>query len=125
MEYRVIEAFVDLLDNNHLYRVGDVFPQSGTDVTLARVNELASANNRLGMPLIKLADKANKVEKKVEKKEELSLSDKVKSSGLTKSDINRMTTAELQEVAKNFGVKEAEEMSGNQIKKMLNGALED
>jgi len=125
MEYRVIEAFVDLLDNNHLYRVGDVFPQSGTDVTLARINELASANNRLGMPLIKLADKANKVEKKVEKKEELSLSDKVKSSGLTKSDINRMTTAELQEVAKNFGVKEAEEMSGNQIKKMLNGALED
>lgn len=125
MEYRVIEAFVDLLDNNHLYRVGDVFPQSGTDVTLARVNELASANNRLGMPLIKLADKVKKVEKKVEKKEELSLSDKVKSSGLTKSDINRMTTAELQEVAKNFGVKEAEEMSGNQIKKMLNGALED
>lgn len=121
MEYRVIEAFVDLLDNNHLYRVGDVFPQSGTDVTLARINELASANNKCGVPLIKLADKV----KKVEKKEELSLSDKVKSSGLTKSDINRMTTAELQEVAKNFGVKEAEEMSGNQIKKMLNGALED
>lgn len=125
MEYRVIEAFVDLLDNNHLYRVGDVYPRSGMDVTLARINELASANNRLGMPLIKLADKVKKVEKKVEKKEELSLSDKVKSSGLTKSDINRMTTAELQEVAKNFGVKEAEEMSGNQIKKMLNGALED
>ena len=125
MEYRVIEAFVDLLDNNHLYQVGDVFPQSGTDVTLARINELASANNKCGVPLIKLADKVKKVEKKVEKKEELSLSDKVKSSGLTKSDINRMTTAELQEVAKNFGVKEAEEMSGNQIKKMLNGALED
>lgn len=64
---------------------------------------------------------------KVEKpaKKEVSLSDKVKSSGLTKTEINRMTTAELQEIAKSFGVKEAEEMSGNQIKKMLTSALEE
>lgn len=64
---------------------------------------------------------------KVEKpaKKEVSLSDKVKSSGLTKTEINRMTTAELQEIAKSFGVKGAEEMSGNQIKKTLTGALED
>lgn len=124
MEYRVIEAFVDLLDDNHLYQVGDTFPRPGKDVTLSRINELASADNKLGMPLIKFADKAAKVEKKVEKKE-VSLEEKVKSSGLTKTDINRMSTAELQEVAKNFDVKDAEEMSGNQIKKMLNSALED
>ena len=124
MEYRVIEAFVDLLDDNHLYQVGDTFPRPGKDVTLSRINELASADNKLGTPLIKLADKATKVEKKVEKKE-VSLEEKVKSSGLTKTDINRMSTAELQEVAKNFDVRDAEEMSGNQIKKMLNSALED
>ena len=124
MEYRVIEAFVDLLDDNHLYQVGDIFPRPGKDVTLSRINELASADNKLGTPLIKLADKATKVEKKVEKKE-VSLEEKVKSSGLTKTDINRMSTAELQEVAKNFDVRDAEEMSGNQIKKMLNSALED
>lgn len=124
MEYRVIEAFVDLLDDNHLYQVGDTFPRPGKDVTLSRINELASADNKLGTPLIKLADKAAKNEKKVEKKE-VSLEEKVKSSGLTKSDINRMSTAELQEVAKDFGVADAEEMSGNQIKKLLNGAMED
>ena len=124
MEYRVIEAFVDLLDDNHLYQVGDTFPRPGKDVTLSRINELASADNKLGMPLIKLADKAAKNEKKVEK-EEVSLEEKVKSSGLTKSDINRMSTAELQDLAKDFGVADAEEMSGNQIKKLLNGAMED
>ena len=124
MEYRVIEAFVDLLDDNHLYQVGDTFPRPGKDVTLSRINELASADNKLGMPLIKFADKAAKVEKNVEKKE-VSLEEKVKSSGLTKSDINRMSTAELQELAKDFGVADAEEMSGNQIKKLLNGAMED
>ena len=124
MEYRVIEAFVDLLDDNHLYQVGDTFPRPGKDVTLSRINELASADNKLGTPLIKLADKATKVEKKDEKKE-VSLEEKVKSSGLTKSDINRMSTAELQDLAKDFGVADAEEMSGNQIKKLLNGAMED
>ncbi len=124
MEYRVIEAFVDLLDDNHLYQVGDTFPRPGKDVTLSRINELASADNKLGMPLIKYTDKATKVEKKVENKE-VSLEEKVKSSGLTKSDINRMSTAELQELAKDFGVADAEEMSGNQIKKLLNGAMED
>ena len=65
------------------------------------------------------------VEKKVEKSKEISLADKIKSSGLSKTEINRMSTAELQELAKGFGVKDAEDMSGNQIKKMLNGALED
>lgn len=124
MEYRVIEAFVDLLDDNHLYQVGDTFPRPGKDVTLSRINELASADNKLGTPLIKLVDKATKVEKKDEKKE-VSLEEKVKSSGLTKSDINRMSTAELQDLAKDFGVADAEEMSGNQIKKLLNGAMED
>jgi hypothetical protein len=36
-----------------------------------------------------------------------------------------MSTAELQELAKGFGVKDAEEMSGNQIKKLLIGTMED
>ena len=65
------------------------------------------------------------VEKKVEEPVEVSLNDKVKTSGLSKTEINRMSTAELQELAKGFGVADAEEMSGNQIKKLLNGAMED
>ena len=65
------------------------------------------------------------VENKVEKPAEVSLNDKVKSSGLSKTEINRMSTAELQELAKGFGVKDAEEMSGNQIKKLFIGTMED
>ena len=65
------------------------------------------------------------VEKKVEELVEVSLNDKVKTSGLSKTEINRMSTAELQELAKGFGVKDAEEMSGNQIKKLLIGTMED
>jgi hypothetical protein len=65
------------------------------------------------------------VEKKVEESVEVSLNDKVKTSGLSKTEINRMSTAELQELAKGFGVKDAEEMSGNQIKKLLIGTMED
>ena len=60
-------------------------------------------------------------EKKVEKVQ--TLSDRLKASGLMKTEINRMSTAELKEVAKSFDVADAEEMSGNQIKKLLIGAM--
>lgn len=56
---------------------------------------------------------------------EVSLAEKVLSSGLKRTEINRMTTAELQELAVSFGVKDASEMSGNQIKKMLTAFYED
>jgi hypothetical protein len=62
---------------------------------------------------------------KVVEKKEVTLEEKVKASGLMKTEINRMSTAELQEVANGFGIKDADEMSGNQIKKALIGALED
>ena len=63
------------------------------------------------------------VEKKVVKKEVTSLVDKIKAKGLSKTDINKMSTADLQKLAKEFGIEDADELSGNQIKKMLNGAL--
>ena len=132
MNYAVIEAFVDLQDGNHVYRVGDEYPRPGYDVTLSRINELTSATNRIGKPLIavknneKPVKKNEKVENKVvEAVKSDSLTDKVKAKGLSKTEINRMTTAELQELAKELEVDGADEMSGNQIKKMLNGALED
>ena len=123
MKYTVIEAFVDLQDGNHVYRVGDEFPRLGHDVTLSRINELASADNRIGSPLITLGEVKKVDEKTEEKADELSFNEKVKALGLSKTEINRKPVAELQEIAKSLGVDE--EMSGNQIKKMLCGALED
>ena len=136
MKYTVIEAFVDLQDNNHVYRVGDVYPRPNHDVAYSRIVELATSANRNGKPLIVLSEDKNvkAVEKKVdeqiekqteEKAEELSFADKVKALGLSKTEINRKSTADLQEMAKELGVANYDEMSGNQIKKMLTEALED
>ena len=140
MKYTVIEAFVDLQDGNHVYRVGDVYPRPNHDVAYSRIVELATSANRNGKPLIVLSEDKNvkvaekKVEEKVdepiekqaeEKAEELSFADKVKALGLSKTEINRKSTADLQEMAKELGVANYDEMSGNQIKKMLVEALED
>lgn len=71
------------------------------------------------------ADKALPVVEKAVPEKELTLSDKLRNSGLKKTEINRMTTDELRVLAAGFGVKDADEMSGNQIKKMLAAAYED
>ena len=49
--YIVKEDFVDLKDNNHLYRVGDKYPHAGR-VDPDRAQELAGNNNKLGRALI-------------------------------------------------------------------------
>lgn len=41
------------------------------------------------------------------------------SDSYTKTDINRMSTAELQELAENEGIEGAHEKSGGELKKML------
>lgn len=41
------------------------------------------------------------------------------SESYTKTEINRMSTAELQELASNTGVEGANEMTGTELKKML------
>lgn len=136
MKYTVIEAFVDLQDDNHVYRVGDEYPRPNHDVAYSRIVELATSANRLGKPLIKLVEgkDVKVVEEKIdepikeqteEKAKELSFADKVKALGLSKTEINRKSTADLQEIAKELGVAGYDEMSGNQIKKMLTEALED
>lgn len=50
--YKVIESFADLHDNDHVYNVGDVFPRDGVEVSEDRIRELATAANKLHMPLI-------------------------------------------------------------------------
>lgn len=50
--YRVIKAFFDLKDNNHSYRVGDVFPRAGFTPSAKRIEELSGTKNRQKTPLI-------------------------------------------------------------------------
>ena len=67
--YEVIHEFADLLDDNHVYRVGDVYPRSGGKTTLDRATELMGKNNKIGQPLIKDIDESVSKAKEVEEAE--------------------------------------------------------
>lgn len=63
--YRVIKAFRDLKDNNHVYSVWDTFPHNGVEVDAERIAELSSDKNRMGVPLIEeIAEKPKRTRKK-------------------------------------------------------------
>ena len=68
--YKVISFFTDLQDFNHPYKVGDVFPRQGMNVSEERLKELAGSKNKQGKPLIKKIEEKIAVEpiEKVERK---------------------------------------------------------
>lgn len=69
--YKVIKAFTDLQDDNHVYLVGDRFPHKDATVSKERIEELKTTNNARGEALIKevkpqrkkSSNKSNKKEK--------------------------------------------------------------
>ena len=68
--YKVINFFTDLQDFNHPYKVGDVFPRQGMNVSEERLKELAGSRNKQGKPLIEKIEEEIAVEptEKVERK---------------------------------------------------------
>ena len=57
MKYIVIHSFKDLQDNEHIYQVGDFYPRKDIkDVSDERIEELLSANNKIGKSLIKVIE---------------------------------------------------------------------
>jgi hypothetical protein len=62
--FKVIENFIDLQDNNHEYRAGDIFPRSDLKVSSKRIKELSTAQNLRDKPLIKEVVEDKKVEQK-------------------------------------------------------------
>lgn len=56
--YKVLKAFTDLKDGNHVYLAGDAFPRKGVEASDERIAELASADNKRGEPLIKAVKNA-------------------------------------------------------------------
>ena len=105
MSYKVIHFFTDLQDFDHPYDVGDNFPRAGVVVSESRLKELSGNKNRQGKPLIELC-----VEKEVVQVEEKSF---------TKTDINRMSTADLKDIALSNGIEGAGDMTGADLKKAL------
>ena len=96
--YRVIHYFEDLQDFNHKYRVGDIFPRSGLNVSDKRLKELSGKDNRQKKPLIE----------KIEEKQKYK-----------KTDINRMPIAELKEVAVKNNIEVEEGTTGTELKKAI------
>lgn len=99
--YQVTELFADLQDNSRVYIPGDVFPRKGVEVSDKRLEELSTCNNLRGIPLIKMVGNERK------------------SVNYTKTDISRMSTADLQTLAKEQGIGGAELLSGAELKKLL------
>lgn len=50
--FKVIKRFIDLKDDNHIYNAGDKFPWDGRRVSKKRLEELSTAKNKRGIPLI-------------------------------------------------------------------------
>lgn len=112
--YEVIHYFTDLQDNEYPYNAGDKFPRDGLTVSEERLKELSGSNNKQHKPLIKFVE------------DELPFSDNdIELEGYsavrqyTKSEINRMSTADLQNLAAEEGIENAFETSGNELKKIL------
>lgn len=64
MKYKVLRFFNDLQDDNYYYETGSVYPRDGLNPSQERVDELASADNKQGIPLIEPIVEQPKVAKK-------------------------------------------------------------
>ena len=60
---KVIKPFFDLQDGGYRYKEGDTFPRRGGVATDARISELASDKNKLGVPLILVKETPKKPKK--------------------------------------------------------------
>lgn len=68
--YKVISPFKDL-EENHIYKTGDVFPFDKKEISVERIKSLSTDKNKTGKPLIeKIEDKkeASKKNTKIKKK---------------------------------------------------------
>lgn len=103
--YKVLKHFTDLQDKGHPYNEGDTFPRNGLVVSEARLKELSSTKNRRGIKLIELVEEEQQIQEAPKP--------------LTKTEINRMTTEQLKELAVKNGIENAEELTGAELKKVL------
>lgn len=117
MSYKVIHYFTDLQDFNHPYKVGETFPRLGLKVSNERLEELASSKNKQGKPLIEKVEEVKEKNFLDEFAESVAEDRNAKKIIYTKTEINRMSTADLKELAKEQGVDD--ELSGADIKKAL------
>lgn len=116
--YKVISYFTDLQDFNHPYKVGDEFPRLGLKVSDKRLEELASNKNKQGKPLIKKVEepKQDDFSQHMNAPEIEEESTEVK---YTKTEINRMSNANLKQLAQEQKIDDIDSKTGAELKKLL------
>lgn len=117
MSYKVIHYFTDLQDFNHPYKVGETFPRLGLKVSNERLEELASSKNKQGKPLVEKVEEVKEKNFLDEFAETVAEDRNAKKIIYTKTEINRMSTADLKKLAKENGIDDS--LSGAEIKKAL------
>ncbi len=109
--YKVMHMFADLQDNSYIYHEGDVFPRDGVQPSEKRIYELSSKYNLQGKPLIGyVEDDFHEVQEKNSNEYH---------KKYTKTEINRLSTADLKELAKKNGIEDVKNTSGANLKKIL------
>ena len=116
--YEVINFFTDLQDFNHPYNVGDIFPHDGMTVSEDRLKELSGSNNKQHKPLIRKVEENTDNEPLLFSDDDITLESEEKKK-YTKTEINRMSKAELYEMAKDTGVEGVDEMSRVELAEYL------
>lgn len=82
--YKVLVMFTDLQDGGYKYEVGDTYPRKGLEPSEARIEQLATANNKRGQALIEKVAEKKKAEPKEEPVEEKPVEEKPKAKKTTK-----------------------------------------
>ena len=113
MRYRVVRPFTDLQDGNYAYNTGDSFPRDGMTVTMSRINELLSTQNKRGTSLIEAIE--DKPIAKAEVKETEASDEK-----LTEDILETMTTKEIKTLAAERGYKITKMAKYDVIEQFLN-----
>lgn len=115
--YKVIHFFTDLKDNSHPYNVGDTYPREGIDFSTRRYEELSSKYNLQGKPLIQYVDEEKEdFSQYMNPPEEKEVSEE---KTYTKTEIKRMSTAELKKLAASLGIEKADTYTGADLKSIL------
>lgn len=63
--YKVTSRFIDLQDDNHAYKAGDIYPREGAETSDKRIAELSGKDNLQGRSLIKKVEEETKEEPEV------------------------------------------------------------
>ena len=100
--YKTLVYFTDMQDNDYPYDEGDIFPRQGLSVSENRLKELSTTANRRRIQLIQLVEQEVKEEKLY-----------------TKTEINRMSISDLRRLADQNDIKNTEEITGTELKKLL------